>query len=152
MDNKKLAGYENHVFGLSVETMFDHKCKELGLETKKPHMRECWDRTVLAPSGEIRVQIKATRTLSRQSRGRGIYRWQYVVSGKRQDVHETRFAADTVDFMAIYVAPQSRWFILPASAANCARIRISQEPQGRMADALEAWFYFKNPPVLQVDE
>lgn len=150
MDNKKLEGYKNHIFGLSVESMFDHKCRELGLETKSPHMRECWDRTVLSPSGEIKVQIKATRTLSRQSRGNGVYRWQYVVSGKREDVHETRFAADTVDFIAIYVAPQSRWFILPASAANCARIRISQDPKGRMADALERWDRLTGPAMIDL--
>jgi hypothetical protein len=150
MDNKKIEGYKNRIFGLSVESMFDHKCRELGLETKSPNARECWDRTVLSPSGELRVQIKATRTLSRQNRGKRVKKWGYVVSGKREDKAQTRFAADTVDFIAIYVAPQSRWFILPAALANCARIRISQNPEGRMRDALERWDRLTGPAMMEL--
>ncbi len=148
---QRAKGYSNHIFGLSVESMFDQKCKELGFQTKVPHMRECWDRTVIVPAGELRVQIKATRTLSRRNSGRNGQQWRYVVSGKREDAKQTRFAADTVDFIAIYVAPQSRWFILHAADANCARIRIAQNPQGRMADALERWDRLSGPTKIQLD-
>ncbi len=135
MNETQQRGLDNHIFGMDVEGVFDKKCKDLGINSEKAHPHEAWDRI----AGIFRVQIKATKTLSRQNRGRGRYEWAYTVSGCREDAARTHFARDLVDFLAIYVAPQARWYILPANQADCNRIRIAREPVGRMREALERW-------------
>lgn len=141
MDNKRQAGYDNHVFGQSVEAMFDQKCKELGLKCVKAHSSRPWDRVIHAANGIFKIQVKATRTLSRVNKGNRNYVWAYCVSGVRENKAKSPYAED-VDFMAIYVAPIAKWFVMPAKESTAKRLKIARNPEGRMLRARENWSYF----------
>jgi len=139
------GGMSNYLFGLKCEELFDEKCMPLGIRTAKTAVKCPWDREVIAESQIVRVQIKSTRRIVRQHRSGKRVRFRYTVPGIRSKTNKTPYADSGVDFLAIYIEPQNRWFILPAEQAKGKRINISQNPQGRMARALERWDYFKAP-------
>ena len=126
-----------------AEMAFSRQATEKGLGVAKPFGDNArYDVIVDNGRERWRVQVKSTSQLCRKN--------VYQVRAARQEHLGNRRAAKTVaylkseiDFLAVYVAPEESWYILPWSALRgrtCLSLHAAEhKKRGPCAEYLEAW-------------
>lgn len=113
--------------GEIAEALFDFCAMSMGIIVSKPHGDSAsYDRVVDWGAGLKRVQIKSTS-----------YKADYgYVANTRSRSYMYK---DSIDVMAIYVKPEDKWYLIPASDITGGTIRITE----RKDRYLNNWKIFK---------
>jgi hypothetical protein len=130
-----------------VESLFLARANELGLAVSKPWGdSHRYDFVVEAGSSRRdgkprlrRVQVKST---SRR------FNWGYHCHiDSRTGKHTRAYTSAQVDFFAIYIVPERRWYILPIEVLARCRDHIYLNPHcnSKYSRYLEAWHLLGRP-------
>lgn len=94
--------------GAVYESEFRTECLRRGFEPHDPTVPQAWDFIVLCPAGELKVQVKGTKTPCEY----GSYKVQ-ASSGRRTK----KPIGKEVDVVVCFVDPEKSWYVIPVSPA-----------------------------------
>jgi hypothetical protein len=126
--------------GRYYEVLFKAECLKRKIEVLSP---ECaylpFDLAIFSEGKFLKIQIKGTSTLQVRPRRKSIDRfYRFNVKNARKQ----SYSSLGVDFIAGFVEPLDRWYIMPAAeVAGCPAIEIRPNAVGRAATYREAWGY-----------
>ncbi len=128
----------SHLFGLEAERLFDAECARRGIVSVEPMSTQTsCDRVVVTASGPVSVQIKGNQTLRLMPRHGSKTRRRYEFDNFRRN--GTKFGIDGVSVLALFCAPENRWFLFRAFEVTGKRIRFGKNPTGRARIAADNW-------------
>jgi hypothetical protein len=121
-----------------AELVFMARAAELGFMPLRPWGESSAYDVVLEWKGQfMRVQVKSTTHREYNS---------YVCMTRSTTNHYFPYSPKDIDFMAVYVVPEDKWYVLPAKVAAklAGNIWLSPHKKGHKYEAfLEAWELFR---------
>ena len=115
--NDKMPSSNAQRIGAIAETRFIAECLERDFEPHTPTTPMPWDFIVTCPAGDLKVQVKSTSCNKDNA---------YLVNTGCGRISKD-YIPDSVDVVAIYLAPINEWWMIPQSIVTSLTIKLYPE-------------------------